>query len=31
MIKKLYNRIKMYFVMRKRLKEMRKNDPFIYK
>ena len=31
MIERLYNKIKMYFVYKKRLKELRKRDPFIYK
>jgi hypothetical protein len=31
MIKKLYNKIKMYFIYKKRLKELRERDPFIYK
>lgn len=31
MIKKLYNKIKSYFAYRKRLKELKKRDPFIYK
>jgi len=29
-IKKLYNRIKLEIQYRKRLKELRKRDPFIY-
>ena len=27
----IFKRIKMYFAYRKRLKELRKRDPFIYK
>ena len=30
-VKKLYNRIKLEIQYRKRLKELRKRDPFIYK
>jgi hypothetical protein len=30
-IKKLYNRIKLEIRYRKKLKELRKRDPFIYK
>jgi len=31
MIIKLYNKIKNYFLLKKRLKELQKRDPFIYK
>jgi hypothetical protein len=30
MIKELYYRILDFFIMRKRLKELRKRDPYIY-
>jgi hypothetical protein len=30
MIKKLYYKVKNYFVYKKRIKELRKKDPFIY-
>jgi hypothetical protein len=29
-IKRLYNRIKLEIIFRKRLRELRKRDPFIY-
>ena len=29
-LKKIYNRIKMEITFRKRLRELRKRDPFIY-
>ena len=31
MFKKLYYKIKNYFAYKKRIKELRKRDPFIYK
>ena len=30
-VKKIYNKIKLEILYRKRLKELRKRDPFIYK